>query len=56
MCLERFNNAKGHLDTLFKEKIVMIKEKCATFFCKMEVRVEEVYKQITDMSAMFKSW
>lgn len=56
VCLERFNDAKGHLDTLFKEKIVLIKEKCAKFFCKMEVRVEEVYKQITDMSAMFKSW
>ena len=25
VCLERFNEAKGHLDTLFKEKIVLIK-------------------------------
>ena len=25
VCLERFNEAKSHLDTLFKEKIVLIK-------------------------------
>jgi len=56
LCLERFSEARGHLDKLFKEKVVIIKEKCAEFFCKTELRVDDLYKSITDISAMFKSW
>lgn len=34
VCLERFNDARSHLDSIFKNKITKIKTVCAEFFSK----------------------